>query len=518
MFAQKKYALSLVRLHIAPAFTSALKKVLRRAMIQTFVILFFSILALLVLVARALELRAQGSDIYGAGLRINLSEDSTKYLRFLTWHQVWFRFMENNPNTYINEAAAPTSFDIGLRRSRFLVFAQINDNFLVLTHIGVNNQTQSTGGLGAPGSAVDPNASAKKPQLFVHDAYGELRIAGGKKPTNDGLFWGFGLHSYNGLSRMSMSSTLNYMANDAPIINWAEIEASDQFARMLGTYIKGKFSGFNYTFALDMPFRFAAGNNFTNFVNLPNDSSRTTSNYAPNALTPMWKGYVSYEFWEKESRVLPFTVGTYVGTKKVFSLGVGFQHQSNAMRTRAFNIKTNQYDTSNVDFTALSADVFVDAPLRDGKDSDALTFYAAYYRLQLGKNYLRHIGIMNPATSARPTPESPNALSGAGNAYPLIGTGNAGYAEIGYVLPGRAKLLPDGAFSSMRIQPYLAATVCDYEALRQPFLLPEAGVNFYLEGHNCRLNLHYRGRPVYDQYRNYKDTRTEIIFQAQVYL
>jgi len=461
---------------------------------------------------------AQGSDTYGSGLRINLSEDKTKYIRFITWHQVWFRYMENNPNTFINEASAPTSFDVGLRRSRVLILSQINKDFLVLTHFGINNQTQSTGGLGAPGAPVDPAVGGRKPQVFIHDAWGELRVTGGEKPTDDGLFWGFGLHYWNGLSRMSMSSTLNYMANDAPILNWAEIEAGDQFARMLGTYIKGKVAGFDYTFAVDMPFRVAQGTAFSNLTDLPNEPTRTSSNYAPNQLTAILKGYVAYEFWEKENRALPFTVGSYVGTKRVLNVGAGFQFQPNGMRTRSFNTTTQRYDTSNANLLHLSADVFMDVPLRDGKDPDAITLYGAYYNYNFGKNYLRHVGIMNPATSARATSESPNALSGAGNNHPLIGTGTGGYVEVGYVFPGRAKLLPDGAFSNMRVQPYVAATYCDWEALKTPFVLPEAGVNFYLDGHHCRLNLHYRGRPVYDLNRNYKDMRTELIMQMQAYL
>jgi hypothetical protein len=458
---------------------------------------------------------AQGSDIYGTGIRVKLNDDGSRYIRFITWHQVWFRYLQNNPNSYIDEAAVPTSFDIGLRRSRFLTYSQIDNNFLVLMHLGINNQTNSTGGVGAPGSPVDPNASAKKPQVFMHDVYAELRVAGGLKPTDDGLFWGFGMHYWVGLSRMSMSSTLNYMSNDSPIIGWPTIEATDQFVRMIGTYVKGKALGFDYTLAFDMPFRFPLGNVFTA---IPRDTVRATSNYAANQTTGVLKGYFAYEFWDKENRTLPFTVGTYVGTKRVFNIGVGFQLQPQGMWTSRFDTQTRRYDTANTDYRVLSADVFMDLPLREGKDPDALTFYGVYYNYAMGANYIRNIGIMNPTTSARATPESPNAFSGAGNAHPLIGTGSAAYAELGYVFPGKAQLLPDGAFSHMRIQPYLAATFGAYEALRQPFLLPEAGINFHLEGHHARLNFHYRGRPVYDATRNFRDTRTEVLMQAQVYL
>jgi hypothetical protein len=458
---------------------------------------------------------AQGSDIYGSGIRIHINEDKTRYIRFITWHQVWFRYLQNNPNSYTHETPTPTTTDIGIRRSRFLTYSQIDNNFLVLMHLGINNQTETTGGVGAPGTPVDPNASAKKPQVFMHDIYGELRLAGGIKPTDDGLFWGFGLHYWVGLSRMSMSSTLNYMGNDSPILCWPTIEAADQFVRMLGTYIKGKAAGFDYTFAFDMPFRFGAGNPFTN---LPPDTTRTVSNYAANVTTGMLKGYVAYELWEKENRTLPFTVGSYVGTKKVFNIGAGFQWQQRGMWSRTYNPSSRRYDSTNVDYLVLSADVFLDTPLRDGKDPDALTFYAVYYNYNMGRNYIRNIGIMNPVTSTRPTAESPNAFNGAGNAYPLVGTGHGAYMELGYALPGRLQLLPDGALSHIRVQPYVAATLGAFEALNQPYVLPEAGMNLYLEGHHARLNFHYRGRPVYNAARNYQDMRTELVMQAQVYL
>jgi hypothetical protein len=459
--------------------------------------------------------KAQGSDIYGTGIRIKLNDDGSRYIRFLTWHQIWFRYLQTNPNSYIQEAAAPTSFDIGIRRSRFLLHTQIDKDFLVVMHMGINNQTESTGGVGAPGTTVDPTASAKKPQIFFHDIYGELRVTGGNTPTDDGLFWGFGMHYWNGLSRMTMSSTINYMANDSPILCWPTIDATDQFVRMIGTYVKGKALGFDYTFAFDMPFRFGINNVFTN---LTRDTTRAASNFSPNQLTGELKGYVAYEFWDKENRTLPFTVGTYVGTKKVLNVGVGFQLQPNGMWTNKYNTQTRRYDTTNTDYRVLSADFFMDLPLQAGKDPDALTVYAAYYNYAMGPNYIRNIGIMNPVTSVRPTAGSPNSFNGGGNAYPLVGTGHGGYAEVGYVFPGRVKLLPDGIFSNTRIQPYLAATYGNFEALNQPYILPEAGFNWFLEGHNARLNFHYRGRPVYDALRNFQETRTEFVMQAQVYL
>ena len=99
---------------------------------------------------------------YGAGMRVNLSPDGSKYLRFLSWHQVWTRYTQNNENTLRAPGKLQNDqVDFALRRSRLIVLAQLNSRFLIYTHIGINNQTAVSGGF-AP--AVD----GKKPQLFIH--------------------------------------------------------------------------------------------------------------------------------------------------------------------------------------------------------------------------------------------------------------------------------------------------------------------------------------------------------------
>jgi hypothetical protein len=65
---------------------------------------------------------------------------------------------------------------------------------------------------------------------------------------------GAGLHYYMGLSRMTMSSTLNYLTIDAPIFNWPLIENSDQFARQIGIFAKGKYNKWEYRFSINKPF------------------------------------------------------------------------------------------------------------------------------------------------------------------------------------------------------------------------------------------------------------------------
>lgn len=464
----------------------------------------------------------QGSNHYGSGVVVKLNDNGSKFFRFITWHQVWVRYLEQNPGSFIHNAATETSWDVGLRRSRALILGKLSDDALIVAHFGINNQTNSTGGVGSPGRTNDnPNEDGKKPQLFLHDAYVEYKITGGKKVTDDGLFLGFGLHYYNGLSRLSMASTLNFMAVDAPIFNWTTIEAGDQFARMLGVYAKGKALGFDYTFSADMPFRYGPGSAFTSITidsaSIKRTARTTVSNYSANAVTAMLKGYAAYEFWEKENRTLPFTVGSYVGTKKVCNIGAGFQFQPDGVWTNTATVdntgKVIKKDTVNHAIAHWAVDAFIEYPLSEEKEPASITGYAALYNLNFGDNYIRNIGIMNPATRVT----AGKSFNGAGNAFPLIGTGSIFYTEIGYVFPGTLNLIPDGAFSHIRVQPYIALTRADFEALNKEYFLKEAGINLYLDGHNAKLTFHYKDRPLYDVSRNYIEHKSEFITQAAIY-
>src|SRR5688500_4577180 len=112
---------------------------------------------------------AQGSTLYGSGMKVPLNEDGSKYIRFITWHQVWVRYNENNTGSIRNREPRDHTFDVGLRRSRFLLYSQISPRFVIVTHFGINNQNAVSGGVSA--------ADGKKPQLFMHDAYTEYKVA-----------------------------------------------------------------------------------------------------------------------------------------------------------------------------------------------------------------------------------------------------------------------------------------------------------------------------------------------------
>ena len=208
-------------------------------------------LSLLVLMASSIlatNSYGQGSTDYGTGIKLDLNPEKTKYIRLITWNQTWFRATELNPGTTIGGEAKKTNFDISGRRLRMLAYSQVSKRYMVLAHFGINNQTFINGG-GSGSTGTGGYGNGKKPQLFFHDFWNEYHVVlPTKENKNSSLSIGAGLHYFMGLSRMTMASTLNFMAVDSPIFSWATIDNADQFARQYGFFAKGKLNKLEYRF------------------------------------------------------------------------------------------------------------------------------------------------------------------------------------------------------------------------------------------------------------------------------
>lgn len=452
---------------------------------------------------------AQGTDNYGAGLKINLDSTGKKFVRFITWHQVWIRANENNPGSLVNGSASSAQMDMGLRRSRFLAYAQVTPNFLIVTHFGINNANQISGGGNGQGAN---GTDGKKPQLFMHDAFVEHRI------YKDAASIGGGLHYWQGPSRMSGASTLNFLGMDSPIFSWQNVDATDQFARQYGVYLKGKLfknKRLDYRVAVNFPFALNKTNGLGALDTVLSRNGLVNSSYRlggqPNKA---FTGYFNYQFWDLESNLLPYNVGTYLGTKKVFNIGAGFYQQSNAMWSASLNESTNKVDTSFQNQLNISVDAFLDLPL-GAKKKTAITVYASYNYVDMGENYIRNVGIMNPTNGSIVSQAS---FNGTGNAVPLIGTGHVVFAQVGYLLPKMKKL--------GRIQPFASVIAGNYERLNDPLIIPDLGLNWFLAGHSAKLTFNYRPRPVFVYENpaqrwgniNQHETKSEFTIQMQVYL
>lgn len=171
-----------------------------------------------------------------------------------------------------------------------------------------------------------------------------------------------------------------------------------------GTIAKGKYGKFEYRFSLNKPFA-------TNIapVDVTNPAARVA---VDNNGNPEFSkaGYVEYQFLDSESNLLPFKVGSYLGTKRVFNLGAGFYHQKDGTRT-SVNSQIEKHDIA-----LYAIDAFADLPLGNAKNKMALSAYTGFYNYNFGPNYLRNLGIMNLApmtpisseTKRLPAPETFN--------------------------------------------------------------------------------------------------------------
>ncbi|KEO73558.1 hypothetical protein [Anditalea andensis] len=436
-------------------------------------------------------------------LTLKLNEEGSKYIRFILWNQMWARVTENNPGTMdINNNPSNSTVDIGIRRARMLAYAEISPRFMILTHWGINNQTFTNGGVpggGATGNAgnlpvtVDPatglggatGASAKKPQLFFHDIWSEFKIV-------DELYVGMGLHYWNGISRMTSHSTLNFMAVDAPIFNWPTIDLTDQFARQFGFYAKGQLGKIDYRLALNKPYAVGNGGRYDASSQKPIAANMVNDNWAT-------QGYIAYQFLDKENNKLPFFTGSYLGGKSVFNIGAGWHYHPGATTS-----SSGEGHIITHDITLLGLDAFLDLPLNKASGT-ALTTYAVYYNYDFGPNYMRNVGIMNVGFG------SGTSQNGPGNAQPTIGTGNIFYTQSGLLLP-KSMLGTSG-----RLQPFGALTHKQFEYFNEGSWQYDLGINYYINGHHSKITLQYSQRPIFEQYVR-SGSAGEFILQTHIFL
>lgn len=319
-----------------------------------------------------------------------------------------------------------------IRRSRVLAYAQLTDKFLFLTHFGLNNF--NTGNQTALGNRVGDDAA----QLFLHDAWGEIKI-------NDWLYAGSGLHYWKGLTRLANASTLNFMTLDQgrPFAQWHSIGITDQFARHFGVYVKGQKGKFDYRMALNAPGRNGLGGG-ANFGNVASDLTYDGFNNLNTDGDPtgntIVEGYFRYNFWETESTKLPYQVGSYLGQKKVFGIGAGFFLHPNGM----YNSSNGEHD--NVSHFAI--DAFIENPLPNGNMIHA---YASIISFDYGENYVSR----------------------------WAGTGTNFYGQLGYYL------------DKSQLMPYVAYQHGNYDGLADPISTIDLGMNYFIQGHNCKITLEY---------------------------
>jgi hypothetical protein len=183
-----------------------------------------------------------------------------------------------------------------------------------------------------------------------------------------------------------------------------------------------------------------------------------------------YAGYFEYAILESESNFLPYKVGSYLGSKKVFNIGAGFfSHPNGSVIADAAG------NLSGENVTIFGLDAFYDVPL--GTQGAAITAYALYQNTDYGKDFR------------------------LGTTYE---TGSMVHGHVGYVIPGKAKT---------RFQPYLSYDVRQIDAIDDSASQFGIGANAFFSGHNSKLTLEYQTL----KYSTNKAINT-ITLQAMIYL
>ncbi len=395
--------------------------------------------------------------------RLYLGNDSTRYFKFTLNNQLWLRRTQANPGSTVNGFDKSQITDIGIRRMRIQAYGQLTDRVFIYTQFGINNFNY---------------LSARKAGFFVHDAIGEYAF------VKTRLSLGMGLSAWSGLSRYSSPAVGTIMGVDAPLFEQSTNDVTDQFLRKLSVYAKGKLGKFDYRLVMSNPLAFQTETapNTVAVVKVP----AGTANFSPKPPRMQWNGYFQWQFFDHESNLTPYMAGTYLGTKRVFNIGAGFVYQPEAMlHTTLGSASGRTVDSVFTAMRQLAVDVYYDAPI--GTKGSALHAYAAFSNFDFGPNYVRDNGPMNPANGNK----LPTVLNGPGNGFPLVGTGNVFYVQVGYKL--RNGLL--GTYGTL--MPYASVQHADFELLNDPGNYYDAGVNWLLAGHTSKLTLAYQSRPVY---------------------
>ncbi|WP_422080716.1 hypothetical protein [Ulvibacterium sp.] len=367
---------------------------------------------------------SQGSPDYEGGLNIAFDENGKKYLRIISWAQV-----QAIHNDQVPDEQEQTNFN--LARARILMFSQINEKFLILTHFGLNNLNSNS---------MSPTGLSDASELFFHGVWAQYNL--GKRHSV-----GAGLHYFNGISRLNNQSTLNIMTLDNNRQSWSTVGLSDQFGRHLGIYAKGSLGKLQYRVALN--------DAITNGLDDRDPQNGGSAVYAGKRLLgsaesgKVFSGYFEYSLFDMESDVLPYKVGTYLGGKRIFNVGAGFfAHPSGSVRADVDGILEPE------DVRIFAVDAFYDAPW--GNDGSAITAYATYQYNDYGEDYF----------------------------FLAYGTGNMAYGHLGYLLPG--------SVLKTRFQPYASYAVNTYDAFENNRTIFGIGANTYFSGHNSKLTLEYR--------------------------
>ena len=418
------------------------------------------------------SLIAQGAIKEKEALKFNLNEEGSRYFQATFLNQTWLRYNQSNKGTAVLGNETHETFDIGLRRTRIQLFGQITPQVFLYFQFGQNNFNY----------AFNAAGGNRKLAAFFHDAVCEYKIS-----HNNALKIGGGLTITNGLSRFSQPSIGTIMTLDVPVFAQATVDQTDEFSRKLSLYARGQIWKFDYRASLSDPFP------ITSFGGIPSKFS-TASTFAQDRHSKQYQAYLNFNFFDMEGHTTPYMTGTYLGSKKVWNLGGGIIFQNNAMWHKKAATSTLSDTIQHTPMLLWSIESYLDMPVKKER-GDAISAYIGYFNYNFGPNYLRYNGIMNPATGFTSDGTKTALASNAyGNAFPMFGTGQIIYSQLGYLLP-KKWLGENGG----QLMPYVSYTGAQFERLdKNPMHVWNAGINWFMKGHKAKITLDYQNRSTFE--------------------
>lgn len=387
---------------------------------------------------------------------INEEKEPVSTIRFDLggYIQPWFSYADLNPGSMNrNEEILSHSYDVSIRRFRFGGKLYLGKKWILAAGIGVNN--------------IHPSSkSLPVPQLL--DLYTSYAFA----PY---LNLGAGKSTWDGLSRYTSPSTTCMLFTDLPLIAQPTLNITDKTIRNLGVFVYGDIDRFNYRTVLKKPYSFSE----TNYVAPENEEN--TADFSDDFEYPEIASYLKVDLLDKEPSLSPSFKGTHLGRYHLLSVGFGYKYRHKAMKLE--NAGSFEYQ----DMKLWALDVFFEYPL--GVDSGhTITTYLGYFNYDLGNNYLRTIGVNNPAFAWSNTED---LINGKGNAYPVMGTGESLLLQAGYLFP---PLGTRGDYGALQV--YTGGQWSKFEALTGDVIILNAGLNWHLKKYNTKISLDLQNRPL----------------------
>lgn len=275
-------------------------------------------------------------------------------------------------------------------------------------------------------------------RVFIQDAYITLHL------YKDDLKLDFGMlllpFSHNGREAASTLLPVDYDLSSVFLRYPAD-------ASFVGRGLGAELSGFlinghlNYIFAL------------TNGVETTVSKITTTTAVLNPSNTKRFTGRLQYNIFDRDDVLGFFYAGTYLGAKRILSIGASYDEQPDAVSDDPNNIEFTKVGN----YSAYDIDVFLDYPIAyPSLDSGVLTVQAAYLKYNFDNLNLND-----------------------GTAY---------YAEAGYLLPW---MLGWG-----RLEPVIK--IDNFESSQTPsngtylnFTRYHFGINYWLKEHAANIKLEY---------------------------